>query len=59
VRVFNREALGVQVPRVGQVGTLRLKRGIITEPFLGSDFCDAANAGNAARDGGYSACGRG
>ena len=50
VRVFNREALGVHVPRVGHVGTLRLKRGIITEPFLGWDFCDAANAGKCGPD---------
>jgi alpha-tubulin suppressor-like RCC1 family protein len=46
VRVFNREALGGHVPRVGQVRTLRLKRGIITEPFLGLNYCDYANAGN-------------
>ena len=45
VRVFDASVLGGHVPRVGQVGTLRLKRGIITEPFLGSDYCDDANAG--------------
>ncbi len=33
-------------PHVGQVGTLRLKRGIITEPFLGDFYCDEANVGN-------------
>lgn len=46
VRVFSKEALGGRVPRVGQVGTLRLKRGIITESFLGFNYCDDANAGN-------------
>jgi hypothetical protein len=33
-------------PHVGQVGTLRLKRGIITEPFIGgvyAIYCDEAN----------------
>ena len=30
-------------PRVGQVGTLRLKRGVITEPFLGGIYCDEFN----------------
>jgi hypothetical protein len=45
VRVFARHELGPNVPHVGQIGTLRLKRGIITEPFLGWDFCDDANAG--------------
>ena len=45
VRVFDAGVLGRHVPRVGQVGTLRLKRGIIREPFLGWDFCDDANAG--------------
>jgi alpha-tubulin suppressor-like RCC1 family protein len=33
-------------PHVGQVGTLRLKRGIITEPFLGGTYCNEANIGN-------------
>jgi alpha-tubulin suppressor-like RCC1 family protein len=46
VRVFDAGVLGGHVPRVGQVGTLRLKRGIITEPFLGFNYCDDANAGN-------------
>jgi hypothetical protein len=46
VRVFNPQVLGGHVPRVGQVRTLRLKRGIITEPFLGLNYCGAANAGN-------------
>jgi Regulator of chromosome condensation (RCC1) repeat len=46
VRVFYRQAFGRRVPRVGQVGTLRLKRGIITEPFIGLNYCDDANAGN-------------
>jgi hypothetical protein len=31
-------------PHVGQVGTLRLKHGVITEPFLREIFCDDANA---------------
>jgi hypothetical protein len=38
VRVFEKSLVG-RVPRVGQVGTLRLKRGIITESFLGWNFC--------------------
>jgi hypothetical protein len=29
---------------VGQVGTLRLNDGVITEPFLGEDYCDDARA---------------
>jgi alpha-tubulin suppressor-like RCC1 family protein len=29
-------------PYVGEVGTLRLNDGVITEPFLGEIFCDAA-----------------
>ena len=29
-------------PHVGQVRTLRLNDGVITEPFLGEDYCDAA-----------------
>jgi hypothetical protein len=45
VRVFDRQALGGHVPRVGQVGTVRLKRGIVTEPFLGLNYCDEASAG--------------
>ena len=46
VRVFNRQVLGGRVPRVGHVGTLRLKRGIITDSFLGLPYCDEANTGN-------------
>ena len=46
VGVLNWPAVGGRVPRVGQVGTLRLKRGIITEPFLGLPYCDEANTGN-------------
>ena len=45
VRVFDDSVFGGHAPRVGEVGTLRLKRGIITEPFLGWDFCDESNAG--------------
>jgi hypothetical protein len=32
-------------PHVGQTGTLRLERGIITEPFLREPYCDEANVG--------------
>jgi hypothetical protein len=31
-------------PHPGQVGTVRLDHGIITEPFLGGTYCDDANA---------------
>jgi hypothetical protein len=27
-------------PRVGQKGTVRLRRGVITEPFIKTNFCD-------------------
>jgi Regulator of Chromosome Condensation (RCC1) repeat protein/regulator of chromosome condensation (RCC1) repeat-containing protein len=46
VRVFDRQSLGRHVPRVGQVKTVRLKRGIITDPFIGLNYCNEANAGN-------------
>ncbi len=40
VRVFEKSLVGRSGgPRVGQVGTLRLKRGIITESFQGWNFC--------------------
>jgi hypothetical protein len=44
--VFDGSVLGGHVPRVGQVGILQLKRGILTEPFLEFNYCDDANAGN-------------
>jgi hypothetical protein len=42
VRVFDASAFGKgqRVPRVGQRGTLRLKNGVITEPFIGTNYCD-------------------
>jgi hypothetical protein len=46
VHVFTRGILHPGPPHVGQVGTLRLKRGIITEPFLGGIYCDEAQQGN-------------
>jgi hypothetical protein len=45
VHVFAKDVFrGSRPPHVGQTGTLRLKRGIITEPFLGGMYCDDANA---------------
>jgi alpha-tubulin suppressor-like RCC1 family protein len=41
VHVFDRDFVGNGAPHVGQVGTLRLKRGIIVEPFTGNYYCDA------------------
>jgi hypothetical protein len=47
VHVFAKSLFGRSGgPHVGQVGTLRLKHGIIEEPFLGGYYCDEANAGN-------------
>jgi len=46
VRVFEKSLVG-RVPRVGQVGTLRLKRGIITESFLGWNFCGESSQSGA------------
>ena len=39
VHVFNRHIAG-DGPHVGQVGTLRLTRGYMVEPFSGWNFCD-------------------
>lgn len=40
VHVFEKRLVGASGgPRVGQVGTVRLKRGVITESFLGWNFC--------------------
>jgi hypothetical protein len=40
VHVFEKSLFrGAGGPRVGQVGTLRLKRGVITEPFRGGYYC--------------------
>jgi alpha-tubulin suppressor-like RCC1 family protein len=39
VHVFNRHIAG-HGPHVGQVGTLRLNRGYMVEPFSGWNFCD-------------------
>ncbi len=45
VHVFDKSLFGAaRPPHVGQVGTLRLKRGVITEPFLREIFCDDASA---------------
>jgi hypothetical protein len=41
VHVFEKSLVGKSGgPRVGQVGTLRMKRGVIKEPFQGWYFCD-------------------
>lgn len=45
VHVFNRHIAGTG-PRVGRVGTLRLKRGYMVEPFTGWNFCDEVRGGN-------------
>jgi hypothetical protein len=47
VHVFDKRLVGrAGGPRVGQVGTLRLKRGVITESFQGWNFCgDSAPPG--------------
>jgi hypothetical protein len=40
VHVFGKSLVGgAGGPRVGQVGTLRLKRSVITEPFQGGIYC--------------------
>jgi hypothetical protein len=40
VHVFDKSLFrGARPPHVGQVGTLRLKRAVITEPFLDEIFC--------------------
>jgi len=40
VHVFEKSLVGrAGGPRVGQVGTVRLKRGVITESFQGWNFC--------------------
>jgi alpha-tubulin suppressor-like RCC1 family protein len=44
VHVFTRGILHPGPPHVGDVGTVRLKGGIITEPFLGGIYCDVPNA---------------
>jgi alpha-tubulin suppressor-like RCC1 family protein len=46
VHVFDKRLVGRE-PRVGQVGTVRLKRGVITESFQGWNFCgDSAKPGD-------------
>jgi alpha-tubulin suppressor-like RCC1 family protein len=45
VHVFAKDAFGTaRPPHVGQVGTLRLKHGVIIEPFLGGYYCGDAKA---------------
>jgi hypothetical protein len=44
VHVFDRHIAG-NGPHVGQVGTLRLKRGYMVEPFGGWNFCDEVEVG--------------
>lgn len=40
VHVFDKSLFGAaRPPHVGQVGTLRLKHAVITEPFLREIFC--------------------
>ena len=48
VHVFDKSFFRRGRPHVGQVGTLRLKNGIIVEPFLGGYYCDEANAQKSA-----------
>jgi hypothetical protein len=45
VRVFDKTFFRRGRPHVGDVGTLRLKNGIIVEPFLGGYYCDEAAVG--------------
>jgi alpha-tubulin suppressor-like RCC1 family protein len=45
VRVHDKSFFRRGRPHVGQVGTLRLKNGIIVEPFLGGYYCDEAAVG--------------
>jgi alpha-tubulin suppressor-like RCC1 family protein len=40
VHVFDKDFIGSHAPHVGLVRTLRLKRGIIVEPFSGDFYCD-------------------
>lgn len=48
VRVYDKTFFRRGRPRVGQVGTLRLKNGIIVDPFLGGYYCDEAAAQKSA-----------
>jgi hypothetical protein len=47
VHVHDRGALG-KPPHVGDTGHLRLDRGVITDPFIGATFCDAAASSQGA-----------
>jgi hypothetical protein len=44
VRILDAEAYSgsQKAPRVGQVGTLRLRDGVITEPFTKTNYCNKA-----------------
>lgn len=44
VHVKDKSAFSKQypAPEVGDTGTLKLKRGIITEPFIGAYYCDSS-----------------
>ncbi len=44
VTVRDRKQLNGAVPRVGQTGTLVIKRGVVTPPFLRTTYCDAERA---------------
>jgi hypothetical protein len=41
-RAFTKGGGSLKAPKVGQVGTLRLRSGVITDPYLRITFCDSA-----------------
>lgn len=43
VKVNNRKLLNGRMPKVGDTGTLKLRKGVITPPFLSTKYCDRAN----------------
>lgn len=43
VKVNNRKLLNGRVPKVGDTGTLEVRKGVITPPFLNTKYCDRSN----------------
>ncbi len=43
VRVGNRKLLNGRVPQVNDAGVLRIRGGVVTPPFLRTNYCNAAN----------------
>lgn len=48
VRVGNRKLLNGRVPQVGDAGVLRIRAGVVTPPFLKTNYCNAANKSTCA-----------